>query len=1253
MARYDLLRLGAHEFEQVVQALLKAEIGADVVIFGDGPDGGRDATYSGPGRLSVNGDIVTGEWVFQCKYHDFERLGAEPARKQVVAELHSELEKITVKYRIPCDFYILVTNVPFTGAHKTGLIDRVRNDIVPKYKRAITQIRVWSYDDVARLLDKHGEVRRAYFGLLTTGDLLYEIFKSITESDRVSEKARLFKSYLAKRFSKEGLIGFGELGRKEDANISLRKVFTDLNVSVIARNDEIFQSVREDQDDPAYIEDGDQSAGRSALAQLIAFPRRHAVVVGGPGQGKSTLLQLLCQVHRAALVGDFSQYEHLGNYAIPRAPRIPFRVIMREYAQWLSDQRRRGKPIGLDVFLAEQISHETGATMAVETLHQVVTTNPCAVLLDGLDEVTNPDLRKAVIEESKAFIAAAEYGLKGDLQVIASTRPGSDFGAFSDATFDVLKINLLEKRHAVAYARRWLEARPEIGALKRAKIECDLEEKYCETEPYSGLLTTPLQVAVFITILAAGGEAPRQREALFAEYVDTIYARESGKATPAGTILHTDKATLLAIHEYLGYLLHRNVEDATEADALMSIAALKKAIVYFLKLTRAWNSDDEVQSWADNCIADARDRLWMLVEPIPGQFGFELRTFQEFFAGCHLANAADTDQLLERFRTIALRSHWRQALLFMAGRVSRLNKNQSRKLIDIVADVLGTGADDYDDAPFRMAVELINEAVFAGDVRHERAIAELLAEAFLRLPDLYAITNVPLALLAEHFVSRLRTAASRAGVADLSDHLAVLVDCGVDVGTVAESLIEDDMKTGVYSASTLAHIAAALGCSLPFIERYFAAELGPGRSGMMYALHRSYSRRLADTLRLCDSLGWTRAVQLEVLADAVLCHFRMPTAEIVRTVGPNVMNWHRAQFAERETHMLIATANAVELERLDVVTDAARRDAAVRYIREPFRYSGWIVGSGLEHHAGRLRRQLLGMLIAPRYTGTEDGAEPWGFTLGRHVVSAILSEIIEALTVGETMWRALYAFDRLSVFRIPHQRSDVGALLARVMRIIGELDFVPVATTASILRILGRVDREEVGLRETMYRLAGANVVFDELAIPIRGLGISTARAAFQCWEDYTTAVPEHRSLIARSVLSVAALGVWPLAGDVVGDPLHADDLIAALEGIDEEAAQVALAIVMLARPSLLTHQAVRSLMSRSSRSRYAFEPLWRIVAGRIGSSLLVDDAHSYARQLRRPAPSVRQRLLQHARRVETPHSLRQVESQLGLPLQD
>lgn len=47
MGHYDLNRMGWQQFEHMLQALAKAELGNGVRPFGSGKDGQRDATFEG------------------------------------------------------------------------------------------------------------------------------------------------------------------------------------------------------------------------------------------------------------------------------------------------------------------------------------------------------------------------------------------------------------------------------------------------------------------------------------------------------------------------------------------------------------------------------------------------------------------------------------------------------------------------------------------------------------------------------------------------------------------------------------------------------------------------------------------------------------------------------------------------------------------------------------------------------------------------------------------------------------------------------------------------------------------------------------------------------------------------------------------------------------------------------------------------------------------------------------------------------
>lgn len=67
---YDLNRLGFREFEHLIQALALKHLGNGIQVFGDGPDGGREAVFDGPLTFPVGTGDATwdGYGIVQAKH---------------------------------------------------------------------------------------------------------------------------------------------------------------------------------------------------------------------------------------------------------------------------------------------------------------------------------------------------------------------------------------------------------------------------------------------------------------------------------------------------------------------------------------------------------------------------------------------------------------------------------------------------------------------------------------------------------------------------------------------------------------------------------------------------------------------------------------------------------------------------------------------------------------------------------------------------------------------------------------------------------------------------------------------------------------------------------------------------------------------------------------------------------------------------------------------------------------------------------
>jgi hypothetical protein len=137
---------------------------------------------------------------------------------------------------------------------------------------------------------------------------------------------------------------------------------------------------------------------------------RRVVLEGAPGQGKSTISQFLCQVHRMRLLGKDEALAEVPESYKQTALRVPFRVDLRDFATWVGGQnpfvrtespsRAVVGPRTLETFLAAQVHHVSGGhDFTVGDLGSLVRASSILIVLDGFDEIPEPTRRQEVVVE--------------------------------------------------------------------------------------------------------------------------------------------------------------------------------------------------------------------------------------------------------------------------------------------------------------------------------------------------------------------------------------------------------------------------------------------------------------------------------------------------------------------------------------------------------------------------------------------------------------------------------------------------------------------------------------------------------------------------------------------------------------------------------------------------------------------------------------------------------------------------------------
>lgn len=518
---------------------------------------------------------------------------------------------------------------------------------------------------------------------------LMRIAKAVSDSEPAGNLpehlTETIKLYLATTFERDQYARLDQAGESDDRTTLLRKVFVDLLVKLRSGpqpRDRTWLGFDVDSQSRAAIALISERP-TSAMRWLLRQGRYKTVLVGGPGQGKSTLGQYLVQVHRASLLGRQSEMAwHAPGLTssrrqeyLPTLPRIPFRIILKYYAQWLNDNSGNGT---VERYLVEQLQADTNREVAPDEFHLMLSLRPILLILDGLDEVTENDLRSRLLSQIHEFLQRAEQ-LHSNIQIIATSRPTGYSDQFSPEHFWHLELQPMSAEKVRDYAVRWMLAKVAFEEERRRIIET-LNE--CQTDEHTRLLlTTPLQVSIVLVIIKDGGRPPAQREALFHEYWSTIFRRERAKGKG---VIRSEETILFGLHSFLAYLLHRKAFKEN-VQSLLTRDEFEKHIISFLRKNDRMAKASTIRQRAIDIVRESTRRLVLLVEPEPGLFGFELRSIQEFFAAVYLSQSArDTIVRFRRLRAISLSEHWRNVALFFSGRIVRNFSGEAANILELV-----------------------------------------------------------------------------------------------------------------------------------------------------------------------------------------------------------------------------------------------------------------------------------------------------------------------------------------------------------------------------------------------------------------------------------------------------------------------------------------------------------------------------------------------------------------------------------------
>lgn len=359
--------------------------------------------------------------------------------------------------------------------------------------------------------------------------------------------------------------------------------------------------------DLLYVQPGIESPDQVRLR--IGAPGDRTVILGDPGAGKSTFA---------------AKFAH--DIAADGSGRVPFLLVLRELTGTFGEGGHE-----LLHYLEMVCKAPYNVKPPPDAIDYLLRTGRAVVVLDGLDEIVQTDLRRRVVALVEGF--AHLYPLVPIL--VTARRVGYEEAPLNSGQFATAHVLEFTEKQVKTYVRRWFLLDEATSPVERKRLTASFIE---DSEQIAELRSNPLLLALLCAMYSSDRYLPSDLAQVYERCALMLFEQwDAKRGVPLPLKFH---GRLRSAVQHLAWKMFT----APEPGKAQTRTRIVNALTEYLE-DKLGDRDESVAT-AEQFLAFCTGRAWILTDvgatESEPQFGFTHRTFLEFFAAEHLVRTHRT-----------------------------------------------------------------------------------------------------------------------------------------------------------------------------------------------------------------------------------------------------------------------------------------------------------------------------------------------------------------------------------------------------------------------------------------------------------------------------------------------------------------------------------------------------------------------------------------------------------------------------------